>query len=1030
MNISIKKIGTLVLFVIIILVLSGCDLFTSQETVTSIEVEATTLEDSYDIDTFELSSISIKVSFSDGKFQSIPITEAMLSNEHLALLSNLGEHQITITYKGKTTSVTLRLINNEVKEQLMAIYTLATTEGGFTGTYEEWLESIQGEAGEDGHSPIITIGTNGNWYIDGVDTLVQAQGIQGEVGNGISAIALTKTEGLVDTYTITYTDGTTSTFTLTNGEDGKSAYQTYIENNPLYTKTESEWLEDLVNGRLATIEETKYTVTFNSDGGTLIDSQKVIKGEKATEPTIPIKEGYTFVGWFMGEEKWSFIGYSVTEDITLVAKWIEDIDFNIEGATLESNVYHLSVDNNVTSINFKQIVQSNQIWYLSKDINGTSINITKVGLLEIGNNTFYIIEEDGNDYNTYEINIRRLPMYTVTFITNSDAILESIEIQEGSLIGTIPTITKEGYAFDKWDYDFTTPVTSNITLSASWILIEYDIIYHLDGGINSVNNPDKYSNISNTIILEDATKTGFTFLGWYSEETFISKVTKIEQGSTNDITLYARFAAETYTLHFVTNGGSEVSDITEEYGKEISVSTIRDGYNFVGWYKDSSLSLASYYELGSTMPAENLTLYAKWEMITYSIVYVMNEYTTNDASNPATYNVTSNISLISPSVIEGIFIGWFTDEDYTYEIENISNMTGNLTLYGKVEMNQYTMTFVTNGGTEISPITQDYDTAIHVSTTKEGYMFAAWCSDEGLTTSIDISKMPNANLTVYAKWAQMYEYFTIDNMTYVYYGTYPQTVVDDSSLISSLNSLTSTNANGYYEFEGEEYAKVVATPNSTGYQFINGATITSSQTYYFKVEPIKWRVLEEADGTYTLLSEYIIDKQVFYPSAYSTRTIDGKTIYANNYEHSTIRGWLNNEFYIKAFSNPEKSNILTTLVDNSASTTEIDSNPYVSNNTIDKVYLLSYQDVISSNYGFSTSFFSSSTRTAITTDYARAVGAYMNTSTSYYGNGWWWLRSASINGSISAYYVSDGGIIDSDNVSYTYYGARPAIKIN
>ena len=318
------------------------------------------------------------------------------------------------------------------------------------------------------------------------------------------------------------------------------------------------------------------------------------------------------LGGLWVKKKWSFIGYSVTEDITLVAKWIEDIDFNIEGATLESNVYHLSVDNNVTSINFKQIVQSNQIWYLSKDINGTSINITKVGLLEIGNNTFYIIEEDGNDYNTYEINIRRLPMYTVTFITNSDAILESIEIQEGSLIGTIPTITKEGYTFDKWDYDFTIPVTSNITLSASWILIEYDIIYHLDGGINSVNNPDKYSNIS-TIILEDATKTGFTFLGWYSEETFISKVTKIEQGSTNDITLYARFAAETYTLHFVTNGGSEVSDITEEYGKEISVSTIKEGYIFVGWYKDSSLSLASYYELGSTMPAENLTLYAKWE---------------------------------------------------------------------------------------------------------------------------------------------------------------------------------------------------------------------------------------------------------------------------------------------------------------------------------------------------------------------------------------------------------------------------------
>ena len=147
MNISIKKIGALVLFMFSIFILSGCEFITSQDTVTSIEVEATTLEDSYDIDTFELSSISIKVSFSDGKFQSIPITEAMLSNEHLALLSSVGEHEIIITYEGKTTSVTLRLINNEVKVQLMAIYTLATTKGGFTGTYEEWLETVRGPQG-------------------------------------------------------------------------------------------------------------------------------------------------------------------------------------------------------------------------------------------------------------------------------------------------------------------------------------------------------------------------------------------------------------------------------------------------------------------------------------------------------------------------------------------------------------------------------------------------------------------------------------------------------------------------------------------------------------------------------------------------------------------------------------------------------------------------------------------------------------------------------------------------------------------
>ncbi len=177
-----------------------------------------------------------------------------------------------------------------------------------------------------------------------------------------------------------------------------------------------------------------------------------------------------------------------------------------------------------------------------------------------------------------------------------------------------------------------------------------------------------------------------------------------------------------------------------------------------------------------------------------------------------------------------------------------------------------------------------------------------------------------------------------------------------------------------------------------------------------------------------MLSEYIIDKQVFYTSS-DNRTIGDQTIYANNYEHSTIREWLNNAFYNKAFSSQEKGSILTTLVDNSASTTESSTNPYFSNNTMDKVYLLSYQEARSSTYGFSTSTSSSSTRTAVTTDYARAVGAYMFTSTSYYGNGYWWLRSPNYYDSYSAHIVDHDGYIYSNYVDYSFYGARPAIKI-
>jgi hypothetical protein len=96
---------------------------------------------------------------------------------------------------------------------------------------------------------------------------------------------------------------------------------------------------------------------------------------------------------------------------------------------------------------------------------------------------------------------------------------------------------------------------------------------------------------------------------------------------------------------------------------------------------------------------------------------------------------------------------------------------------------------------------------------------------------------------------------------------------------------------------------------------------------------------------------------------------------------------------------------------------------------MDKVYLLSYQESISSTYGFSTSTSYSSTRTAVTTDYARAVGAYTDTSTSYYGNGFWWLRSPHHYNPNSAHYVYLDGRIYSVFVCNSDYGARPAIKI-
>ena len=136
---------------------------------------------------------------------------------------------------------------------------------------------------------------------------------------------------------------------------------------------------------------------------------------------------------------------------------------------------------------------------------------------------------------------------------------------------------------------------------------------------------------------------------------------------TDNITLYAKWAANTYTITFDTAGGSEIAPITQDYGTAITVPAdpTREGYTFIGWDK----------EIPTTMPAENMTVTAQWEI------------------------------------------------------------------------NRYTITFDTAGGSEITPITQDYGTAITAPAdpTREGYTFMGW--DREIPTT-----MPAENITLKARW--------------------------------------------------------------------------------------------------------------------------------------------------------------------------------------------------------------------------------------------------------------------------------------
>lgn len=155
--------------------------------------------------------------------------------------------------------------------------------------------------------------------------------------------------------------------------------------------------------------------------------------------------------------------------------------------------------------------------------------------------------------------------------------------------------------------------------------------------------------------------------------------------------------------------------------------------------------------------------------------------------------------------------------------------------------------------------------------------------------------------------------------------------------------------------------------------------------------------------------ESIIDAQCFNSST-SNKTVGGTTIYANNWQYSSIRTWLNNTFYKTAFDKLSQSIIQSTYLDNanSASLSENEkTEKYVKsqNSTYDNVFLLSRNDLYSSNYGFSNDP-TDSARWRYASDYVRSIGLSVSKGSNVQeaGVGSWWTRSPS--------YGSYGGTYD------------------
>ena len=309
----------------------------------------------------------------------------------------------------------------------------------------------------------------------------------------------------------------------------------------------------------------------------------------------------------------------------------------------------------------------------------------------------------------------------------------------------------------------------------------------------------------------------------------------------------------------------------------------------------------------------------------------------------------------------------------------------------------------------------------------------------------------------------------------LYFGKYPQSDVtaekgEELSTAYAENLPSADNANGWttygYYSEGSndtdymwykdvdlnndgeyDYRGVYFSSYRPLYTYVVGNAKNSEQgeygyvvetVYWFKFEPIKWRVLSVEGNKAILLSDLVLDSQEFYHD--NADREDGQ-VHPNNYAKSDIRAWLNGTFFNTAFNAKQKKIINTVVVDNSAGSTNPDGNAecfyggenqFACENTSDKIWLISTQEATKEEYGFNSGYNSvDSTRIKKVSDYAKCQGVDSSDNAEYLDNGYWWTRSPFCQyGVFASYFSRDGKLNNSgDYVSGSKYGVVPAMQI-
>jgi uncharacterized protein (TIGR02145 family)/uncharacterized repeat protein (TIGR02543 family) len=527
-------------------------------------------------------------------------------------------------------------------------------------------------------------------------------------------------------------------------------------------------------------QKPAFKVIFNSNGGIgIMDAQSIV-----SELSAPLTEnkftrtGWTFTGW--ASTATGTVAYSDkstymmgTADVTLYAVWSQKAAFKV---TFNGNGGTGTMD--------AQSIVSEMAAPLTEN-KFTRTGWTFAGWASTATGTVAYSDKSTFTMGTADVALYAVwsqkPAFKVIFNSNGgtgtmDA--QSI-VSELNASLTENKFTRTGWTFDGWASTAAGTVaysdkstymmgTADVTLYAVWSQKPaFKLIFNSNGGTGTMDAQSIVSELNALLNENKFTRTGWTFAGWSTTAAgmvLYSDKSTFTMG-TADVTLYAVWSINKYTVTFNVQGGTDVSAQIIEYDGLVTApaAPVREGYTFGGWYKEATCTNLWNFSTGHVAAA--VTLFAKWTVNDYTVTF--NDQNATTRVSPGTKTVTfpakTTGNLPAAPVKTGyIFGGWNTASDGSgSDFTELTTIAGNITVYAIWKSYTYTVTF--NGQNVVADQTSNVSSpAVMVGTlpapSAAGYRFEGWFTGiNGTGLPFLATTTVTENSTVYAKWVRVYK---------------------------------------------------------------------------------------------------------------------------------------------------------------------------------------------------------------------------------------------------------------------------------